>query len=152
LTEDFVDSHFGVRRGSPHSKDCSVGPMKITLRVIAGPHKGREFAFRGHDTFLVGRSERVHFRLASKDKYFSRIHFMVEVNPPHCRLMDMGSRNGTYVNDKKVSQADLKAGDRIRAGRTILVLSMKKSRRAVVPVAKPFRPPPEVRGRKSEVR
>jgi serine/threonine-protein kinase len=116
--------------------------MKITLRVIAGPHKGRKFAFGGHDTFLVGRSKRAHFRLATKDKYFSRIHFMVEVNPPQCRLMDMGSRNGTYVNDQKVSRADLRAGDRIRAGRTILVLSMKKSRSAVAPVAKPFRAPP----------
>jgi len=116
--------------------------MKMTLRVIAGPHKGRKFAFDGHDTFLVGRSKRAHFRLATKDKYFSRIHFMVEVNPPHCRLMDMGSRNGTYVNDQKVSRADLRAGDRIRAGRTILVLSMKKSRSAVAPVAKPYRAPP----------
>src|SRR5713101_3310446 len=116
--------------------------MKITLRVIAGPHKGREFVFGGHDTFLVGRSKRAHFRLSTKDKYFSRIHFMVEVNPPYCRLMDMGSRNGTYVNDQKVSQADLKAGDRIKAGRTILQLIMKRSRSTSIPVAAPFRAPP----------
>lgn len=131
----------------PRSMDDPVvgtrgGPKKITLRVIAGPHKGRVFTFGGHDTFLVGRSKRAHFRLATKDKYFSRIHFMVEVNPPYCRLMDMGSRNGTYVNDKKVSQVDLKAGDRIKAGRTTLQLIVKKSRSTSVPVALPFRAPP----------
>jgi serine/threonine-protein kinase len=90
--------------------------MRITLRVTAGPHKGRAFSFVGHDTFLVGRSKRAHFQLPAKDKFFSRIHFLVEVNPPHCRVMDMGSRNGTYINGKKVSRSDLRDGDKIRAG------------------------------------
>jgi serine/threonine-protein kinase len=59
-----------------------------------------------------------------KDRYFSRVHFMVEVNPPQCRLVDMGSRNGTYVNDKKVGKADLQDGDRIKAGHTIFQLAV----------------------------
>lgn len=94
--------------------------MRVTLTVTAGPHEGRTFMFAGHDTFLVGRSKQAHFRLPAKDRYFSRVHFLVEVNPPRCCLMDMGSRNGTYVNDQKVATADLQNGDKIRAGRTIL--------------------------------
>src|SRR5262245_57153866 len=94
--------------------------MRVMLTVTAGPHKGRVFVFSGHDTFLVGRSHRAHFQLPRKDTYFSRIHFMVEVNPPHCRIVDMGSRNGTHVNGEKVDMADLRPGDRIKAGRTIL--------------------------------
>jgi hypothetical protein len=97
-----------------------TSPVRITLKVTAGPHKGESFAFVGHDTFLVGRSQRAHFQLPMKDKYFSRIHFMVEVNPPSCRLLDMGSRNGTYVNGQKVEKVDLHDGDQIRAGHTIL--------------------------------
>ena len=85
--------------------------MRITLTVIAGPHKGRKFSFARHDTFLVGRSLHAHFQLPDKDKYFSRVHFMVEVNPPNCRLLDMGSRNGTHVNGRKVKSADLKPAD-----------------------------------------
>ena len=61
--------------------------MRITLTVTDGPHKGQSYSFSGHDTFLVGRSKRAHFRLPQKDRYFSRIHFLVEVNPPHCRIM-----------------------------------------------------------------
>src|SRR3954454_9298863 len=76
--------------------------MRVTLPVIGGPHAGQVFSFAGHDTFLVGRSKRAHFRLPAKDRYFSRVHFLVEVNPPQCRLMDMGSRNGTYVNGRRV--------------------------------------------------
>src|SRR5690348_12578365 len=94
--------------------------MRITLTVTAGPHEGREFSFAGHDTFIVGRSKRAHFRLAKKDRYFSRFHFLVEVNPPRCRLLDMGSRNGTRVNGTKVNSADLNDGDEVRAGKTTL--------------------------------
>jgi serine/threonine-protein kinase len=94
--------------------------MRITLTVTAGPHEGRVFMFAGHDTFLVGRSKRAHFRLPGKDRYFSRVHFLVEVNPPQCGLLDMGSRNGTYVNGERVTRRALKDGDQVRAGRSIL--------------------------------
>jgi hypothetical protein len=100
--------------------------MRVTLTVIGGPHTGQTFSFAGHDTFLVGRSKLAHFRLPSKDRFFSRVHFLVEVNPPQCRLMDMGSRNGTYVNGQRVEETiDLKDQDQIRAGRTVLRVSVE---------------------------
>src|SRR5437667_5484863 len=99
--------------------------MRVTLTVTGGPHEGQTFSFSGHDTFLVGRSKRAHFRLPAKDRYFSRVHFLVEVNPPQCRLMDMGSRNGTYVNGQRVQSADLKDGDQIKAGHTYLSLKVE---------------------------
>lgn len=98
--------------------------MGILFTVIDGPHKGREFSFSGHDTFIVGRSKRAHFQLADKDKYFSRIHFLVEVNPPRCRIVDMNSHNGTYVNDQRIQETDLRNGDRIKAGHTILQIAV----------------------------
>lgn len=94
--------------------------MDITLHITAGPGKGKVFSFCGHDTFLVGRSKLCTFRLPSQDKFCSRIHFLVEINPPLCQVVDMGSNNGTFVNDQKVMTAELKDGDKIRAGRTIL--------------------------------
>jgi serine/threonine-protein kinase len=99
--------------------------MPISLTVIEGPHQGQVFSFGGHDTFLVGRSKQAHFRLPHKDKYFSRVHFLVEVNPPRCRVVDMDSRNGTYVNGQKVKTHDLKDGDLITAGRTVLRLAVQ---------------------------
>jgi len=94
--------------------------MKVTLTVTAGPHLGQEFAFDEHDTFLVGRGSHVHFRLPRKDPYFSRTHFLVEVNPPRCRVTDMNSRNGTLVNGQPVSCLDLRDGDLIEGGYTTL--------------------------------
>jgi serine/threonine-protein kinase len=94
--------------------------MRVIIEVTQGPDQGRAFTFEGHDTFLVGRSRRAHFRLPQEDRYFSRIHFLVEVNPPKCRLMDMGSKNGTYVNGQRVSLVDLRDGDQIQGGKTVL--------------------------------
>jgi hypothetical protein len=113
-----------------------VESLAITLAVTRGPHKGKTFTFRGHDLFFMGRSKKAHFRLPSKDMLVSRFHFMVEVNPPCCRLSDMDSRNGTYVNGRKVKEADLKNGDQINAGRTTILVSVEGG----LPVCGPLTP------------
>jgi serine/threonine-protein kinase len=100
--------------------------MGVRFTVTTGPNKGRVFTFNGHDTFLVGRSNRAHFQLPVKDRYFSRSHFLVEINPPRCRLMDLASRNGTYVNGERVQESDLHDGDKIKAGRTTFLVSIDK--------------------------
>ena len=100
--------------------------MQVTLTVTDGPHLGRVFTFREHDNFIVGRAACAHFRLPLKDKYFSRVHFMVEVNPPSCRLVDMGSTNGTRVNGRKVAKADLEDGDRIQGGETGISVAIEE--------------------------
>lgn len=94
--------------------------MQVTLTAIAGPHQGQSYTFDQHDIFLVGRSGKAHFRLPRKDMYFSRVHFMVEVNPPRIALLDLGSRNGTRVNGQRVESANLRHGDEIQAGHTVL--------------------------------
>jgi serine/threonine-protein kinase len=97
--------------------------MQITLTVISGPHTGQTFYFDGPERFLVGRSSKAHFRLApdsDKDLRVSRLHFLIEANPPLCRLYDLNSRNGTCVNGKRVVSCDLANGDEIRAGNTVL--------------------------------
>jgi predicted component of type VI protein secretion system len=93
--------------------------MTVRLVITAGPHAGREFAFDRHDTFLVGRSKDAHLQLSYDDPYFSRRHFLVEVNPPRVRLIDLGSRNGTHVNGQRVETAELKGGDAVKAGHTV---------------------------------
>ncbi|RMG00882.1 MAG: FHA domain-containing protein, partial [Acidobacteria bacterium] len=85
--------------------------MRVTLKVIEGPHKGRTFTFDQPDTFLIGRAESAHLCLP-EDKYFSRHHCLLEISPPQVFLRDLGSTNGTYVNGVKVETAHLKNGDK----------------------------------------
>ena len=102
--------------------------MKVVLTVTAGPHEGKAYEFAEHDSFIVGRSKRAQFRLPLKDQYFSRMHFLVEINPPDCRLVDLASRNGTFVNGERVVVATtLHDGDLIHGGRSQLRVSVQPS-------------------------
>ncbi|MCS6874793.1 MAG: serine/threonine-protein kinase [Pyrinomonadaceae bacterium] len=93
--------------------------MKVVLRVIEGPHRGKAFTFDQPDTFLIGRSETAHLCLPD-DPYFSRHHCLLEISPPQVFLRDLDSTNGTYVNGERVKTAYLKNGDRIQGGKTVL--------------------------------
>ena len=93
--------------------------MLITFTVTSGPLLGRTFTFEGHDVFLVGRSPNAHCRFPEDDPFFSRVHFIVEVNPPRCRLTDMGSRNGVFVNGERVERShELRHKDDVQVGAT----------------------------------
>jgi serine/threonine-protein kinase len=112
---------------SVQTESRSIKPMRLTLTVTEGPRVGQSFTFEEHSTFLVGRSPQAHFRMPEDDRYFSRIHFLIEINPPLCRLIDMKSHNGTYVNGQRVPQADVHNGDLIQAGHTALRVSLAET-------------------------
>lgn len=97
--------------------------MQVNLKVTAGPYKGRIFSFAQHDSFLIGRNPEAHLCLPD-DRYFSRNHCLLEMNPPHSFLRDLGSTNGTFLNGQRVKDASLKNGDCIQCGETILVVEV----------------------------
>src|ERR1043165_4222131 len=97
--------------------------MQVNLKVTAGPYKGRIFSFTQHDTFLIGRNPEAHLCLPD-DRYFSRNHCLLEMNPPHSHLRDLASTNGTFLNGHRVQNAYLNNGDRIQCGETILVVEV----------------------------
>ncbi|HEX3450893.1 MAG TPA: FHA domain-containing serine/threonine-protein kinase [Isosphaeraceae bacterium] len=92
--------------------------MRVILDVLEGPLKGRSFMFERHDTFIVGRSRFVHCPMP-EDMALSRDHFMVEINPPLCELRDLGSTNGTFVNNNRVDRVRLVSGDVVAAGQSV---------------------------------
>jgi serine/threonine-protein kinase len=94
--------------------------VKLKLTVVAGPHQGKEFEFDGHDTFLVGRTKDAHFQFSYEDPYFSRRHFLLEMNPPRCRVLNLSTRNGTLLNGVRVESAEVRDGDEISAGHTVM--------------------------------
>ena len=87
-----------------HAADSEAGP--ITFRVSPGAIK------------TVGRAPRADFILEAA--LVSRLHCRLEAGTDHLDVVDLGSTNGTYVNDKKVSRAQLSSGDRLRIGRVEL--------------------------------
>ena len=97
--------------------------MQVNLKVTAGPYKGRIFSFTQHDSFLIGRNPEAHLCLP-EDRYFSRNHCLLEINPPHSHVRDLRSTNGTFVNGQRITDAFLKNGDRIQCGETILIVEV----------------------------
>ncbi|KAA0256045.1 MAG: FHA domain-containing protein [Acidobacteria bacterium] len=81
--------------------------------------------------YTFGRSSAALIPL--KDPLLSRLHARVRVEEDRVLVEDMESRNGTYVNGRKVGGAvALTRGDRITIGNTVLVLGDEASTRVVV--------------------
>jgi serine/threonine-protein kinase len=92
---------------------------RVVIEVIAGPQRGEVLEFDRAETLLVGRSSKAGLRLAG-DPYFSRQHFRLEIDPPACLFVDLGSVNGTSVNEQRVPSAQLRDGDVISGGDTMI--------------------------------
>lgn len=92
-----------------------------SLFVIQGADQGKRFELKAVPTAL-GRDTSNPIRL--HDNEVSRRH--AELRPAEgagFRVVDLGSANGTYLNDQPVDQAPLRPGDRLRLGQTVLVFS-----------------------------
>jgi diguanylate cyclase (GGDEF)-like protein len=91
--------------------------------VIQGREIGREYRLR-RSPLILGRDEGVHVRLP--DEGVSRRHAMIELSWDSDRrvkrivIRDLGSTNGTLVNGEVVASSDLREGDKIRLGDTVL--------------------------------
>jgi serine/threonine-protein kinase len=107
--------------------------MNVILKVVAGPHTGKEYVFDRHSTFVVGRSPQAHFPVPD-DKFLSRDHFLIEFNPPICFLKDMGSTNGTRVNGQRLNETRLRNGDTISAGKSAFVIEVDSTRELLAPI------------------
>jgi pSer/pThr/pTyr-binding forkhead associated (FHA) protein len=82
------------------------------LKAIAGPLEGSTFVLEGRT--ILGRGD---VDLQVLDDAVSREHACIMENDiGQVMLIDMSSRNGTFVNDKKVPRHRLVRGDRIRIG------------------------------------
>ena len=86
--------------------------------VLQGPDKGRRFELPDQPA-LVGRESRA---LPLSDNTVSRRHAELVPGDDGWVLRDLGSSNGTYINGLRVTNRyQLKLGDQIRVGRTLMV-------------------------------
>ena len=78
----------------------------VTLMVTRGPLSGRQLVFVEPATCLIGRSRDCTICLPQELGHLdvSGHHCVLEIVPPALRVRDLGSLNGTFVNDKKVGQ------------------------------------------------
>ena len=95
--------------------------MEITLeRLDESEHPGivvetPEFTV-AQPEFVIGRAVDCHLQLPSR--FVSRHHceLIVDDREHQVRIRDLGSQNGTFVNDAMVDECELKDGDLLRVG------------------------------------
>lgn len=93
--------------------------MQVKLKVLTGSHEGKEISVTS-EKFLVGRSEACQLR--PKSESVSRKHCILVLKDNRVLVQDLKSRNGTFVNDKRlpVDKAKvLKGGDELRIGKLL---------------------------------
>jgi pSer/pThr/pTyr-binding forkhead associated (FHA) protein len=84
---------------------------KYMLRGVSGPTFGKTYAMVG--TLIVGRNSDCGICIPTDE--ISRHHAKLQVVPDGVMVEDMGSANGTFVNNQRVHAGTLlKAGDELR--------------------------------------
>lgn len=87
------------------------------LVVIYGQNLGHRFALKPGEV-MIGRSSNAHIQIDHES--VSRKHARLTFQDAQVSVEDLGSTNGTYVNDEPITARILRDGDLIKVGRTIL--------------------------------
>jgi pSer/pThr/pTyr-binding forkhead associated (FHA) protein len=90
------------------------------LRFISGKYQGGEFPLRPHREIVIGRSSELDMVLV--EDMVSRKHAKIVTDDRTVTIHDLGSTNGTFVNGEKVRVSEIKDGDRILIGTSIIKL------------------------------
>ncbi len=88
---------------------CADEMRGQTLRLPAGAIK------------TVGRGPRADF--AVEATLLSRVHCRLTSTTDTLVVEDLESTNGTFINERRVSRAELAEGDRVRIGRVVFEVS-----------------------------
>ena len=89
--------------------------MVVILEAVSGPALGRRIEVRGGNIARIGRTGKSDYPV-TEDGYLSGLHFAVECDGTQCRIRDLGSSNGTFVNGSRVTEQVVQEGDSVVAG------------------------------------
>ncbi len=109
---------------------------RVILTAVEGALKGRQFIFIGPTQCVVGRSHACELHVPADDCSVSRRHCLLDIDEPLVIVRDLGSLNGTYLNQVLIGQRDkrlnpeeanaaslpgfsLETGDELRVGEIV---------------------------------
>lgn len=101
-----------VYTGGGHSSAAG----EAHLWVCSGQNIGRRFALDKPD-MVIGRSSSADIPVI--DERVSQQHAVIETRSEGHHLRDLGSTNGTFVNNQRVHESALRDGDLLQVGETV---------------------------------
>lgn len=106
-----------VARGAGGVVQVLDEQRKALLVVLSGGRIGQRVVI-GIDPVVIGRGSTA--SLVLQGDSISRQHARIEWTGGGHVLMDLGSTNGSFVNYERVSRRELKDGDHVQIGKTLL--------------------------------
>lgn len=95
---------------------------KVIFKTLSGPDTGAKFAAEEPIVCIIGRADDCTITISKTDNRVSRHHCLIDINPPLLTIEDLGSSNGTLLNNENLSgKADptlLRDEDIIQVGDT----------------------------------
>jgi two-component system, cell cycle response regulator len=94
-----------------------IAPKESCLVVIYGVELGKKYNLET-PFIIIGRSYKCDIQIDQEE--VSRNHCKIVNNGTSFSVRDLGSTNGTYVNDEAIGEQILRDSDQVKVGRTIL--------------------------------
>jgi len=122
--------------------------MDARLKVLSGPFSGQTIQIPS-GKLILGREEDCHLQLSSP--VVSRHHCVLLLDEYTLRIRDLGSKNGTFVNSRRIGTGVtvLQAGDVVSIGDMICEIELAPATpgsQPRVPDVQPAVPPSELQG------
>lgn len=95
--------------------------MDVNLIMFKENGQRKDFPMRGK-TFTIGRREDCELRIPLPS--VSRKHCKLVRGDSGLELKDLASSNGTFVNNQRVQETILKAGDRVVVGPVVFIVQI----------------------------
>jgi hypothetical protein len=97
--------------------------MKVTLKLSTNKIVS-EIVLKERESVIIGRTSRSNHMIP--DELLSSAHCKILLMPNKLEVIDLESKNGTYLNGLRIEQSDLFLGDEIRIGNTKVIISTEK--------------------------
>jgi pSer/pThr/pTyr-binding forkhead associated (FHA) protein len=95
--------------------------MDVCLVIFKEDGTRKEFRLNKGKT-IIGRKEECDLRIPLGE--VSRQHAVVMVTADTVTIRDLGSANGTYVNNQRITEQELDAGDHVVIGAVVFTLQI----------------------------
>lgn len=119
ITADLYAGGRERRRREPKAPRARRGRGQPGRVVVLSPEGKKVGAYRLEGALQIGRDASCEIR--PPDTYISQVHARLAPRGEGWVVEDMGSTNGTYLNQRKVQvPTRISPGDRIRLGKTVL--------------------------------
>lgn len=105
--------------------------MKVSLVMLKDNGVVKDFPIALGQT-VIGRREDCDLRIPLKE--ISRKHALLMVGDKNVSIRDLGSANGTYINNQRVSEHQLSPGDHIVVGPVVFTVQIDGQPSEIRPV------------------